>query len=41
MPGSGKAFELGQSGNRGGKAKGTCNRTTLAMEAILEGEAGP
>ena len=29
----------GQSGNPAGKAKGARNRTTLAMEAILDGEA--
>lgn len=39
MPGSGKPFEAGQSGNPAGRAKGARNRTTLAMEAILEGEA--
>ena len=32
-------FAPGQSGNPAGKAKGTRNRTTLAMEAILDGEA--
>ncbi|TXN15159.1 hypothetical protein FV219_02540 [Methylobacterium sp. WL122] len=35
----GKAFEPGQSGNPSGKPKGTRHRTTLAMEALLEGEA--
>ena len=32
-------FAPGQSGNPAGKAKGTRNRTTLAIEALLEGEA--
>ncbi|MFN8829347.1 MAG: DUF5681 domain-containing protein [Labrys sp. (in: a-proteobacteria)] len=32
-------FKRGQSGNPAGKAKGTRNRTTLAVEALLEGEA--
>ena len=35
----GRAFEPGQSGNPAGKAKGARNRVTLAMEAILDGEA--
>ena len=29
----------GRSGNPAGKAKGTRNRTTLAIEALLAGEA--
>jgi hypothetical protein len=33
------AFKPGQSGNPAGKPKGTRNRTTLAVEALLEGEA--
>lgn len=37
MPG--KPFEPGQSGNPAGKAKGTRNRTTRAIEALLDGEA--
>ena len=32
-------FQTGQSGNPAGKAKGTRHRTTLAMEALLDGEA--
>ncbi|MFN8828900.1 MAG: DUF5681 domain-containing protein [Labrys sp. (in: a-proteobacteria)] len=32
-------FNPGQSGNPAGKPKGTRNRTTLAVEAPLEGEA--
>jgi hypothetical protein len=34
-----KPWKPGQSGNPTGKAKGTRNRTTLAMEALLDGEA--
>jgi len=37
MPG--KPFEPGQSGNPAGKTKGTRNRTTVALEAILQDEA--
>lgn len=37
MPG--RPFEPGQSGNPAGKAKGTRNRTTVALEAILQDEA--
>lgn len=37
MPG--KPFTPGQSGNPAGKTKGTRNRTTMALEAILQGEA--
>jgi hypothetical protein len=32
-------FHPGQSGNPAGKPKGTRNRATLAVEALLEGEA--
>jgi Family of unknown function (DUF5681) len=32
-------FRKGQSGNPAGKPKGTRHRTTLAMEALLDGEA--
>lgn len=32
-------FKKGQSGNPRGKRPGTRNRTTLAMEALLDGEA--
>lgn len=32
-------FKPGQSGNPAGKAKGTRNATTLALEALLDGEA--
>src|SRR5262245_2183572 len=32
-------FQSGQSGNPAGKPKGTRNRTTLAVEALLDGEA--
>lgn len=32
-------FKPGQSGNPAGKAKGTRHRVTLAIEALLEGEA--
>jgi hypothetical protein len=35
----GGRFRPGQSGNPAGKAKGTRNRTTLAIEAPLDGEA--
>ena len=35
----GKPFEPGQSGNPAGKARGTRNRTTVALEAILQDEA--
>ena len=35
----GKPFEKGQSGNLNGRPKGTRNKTTLAMEALLDGEA--
>lgn len=39
MRGGGKAFEPGQSGNPAGRPKGARNRTTQAVEAILDGEA--
>lgn len=40
MRGSGgRKFQKGQSGNPAGRAKGTRNRTTIALEALLEGEA--
>ena len=32
-------FQPGQSGNRAGKRKGTRNKVTLAIEALLDGEA--
>jgi hypothetical protein len=32
-------FEPGKSGNPAGKLKGTRNKTTLAVEALLDGEA--
>ena len=35
----GTRFAPGQSGNPAGKAKGARNKTTLAIEALLEGEA--
>ncbi|WP_460452613.1 DUF5681 domain-containing protein [Alsobacter sp. SYSU BS001988] len=35
----GRPFQPGQSGNPNGKPKGARNATTLAMEALLEGEA--
>ena len=35
----GTKFAPGQSGNPAGKAKGKRNKTTLAIEALLEGEA--
>ena len=34
----GKSFEQGQSGNPAGRPKGSRNRSTMALEAILEGE---
>ncbi|UZF90419.1 DUF5681 domain-containing protein [Bosea sp. NBC_00550] len=37
--GGGK-FRPGRSGNPAGKAKGTRHKVTLAIEALLEGEAG-
>ena len=35
----GKPFKPGQSGNPSGKPKGARNKTTLAIEALLDGEA--
>ncbi|SDO52240.1 hypothetical protein SAMN05216360_12543 [Methylobacterium phyllostachyos] len=35
----GGQFKPGRSGNPAGKAKGTRNRTTIALEEILQGEA--
>jgi Family of unknown function (DUF5681) len=35
----GGTFKPGQSGNPTGKAKGTRNATTLAMEVLLDGQA--
>jgi hypothetical protein len=35
----GKPFKAGQSGNPAGKVKGTRNATTIAMEALLDGES--
>lgn len=35
----GTPFKPGQSGNPAGKAKGTRHKVTLALEALLEGEA--
>jgi hypothetical protein len=35
----GRPFRKGRSGNPSGKAKGTRHRATLAVEALLEGEA--
>ena len=37
-PKSPTRFKPGQSGNPRGKAKGTRHKTTLAMQALLEGE---
>jgi len=31
-------FQPGQSGNPAGKPKGSRNKTTLAMEALLDGD---
>lgn len=36
---NGGEFQTGRSGNPAGKAKGTLNETTLALEALLDGEA--
>src|SRR5262249_54297211 len=35
----GVPFKRGQSGNPSGKPKGTRNRATLALEALLDGQA--
>ena len=35
----GRPFEAGQSGNPKGRPKGSRNKTTLAAENLLEGEA--
>ena len=35
----GRPFQKGQSGNPAGKPKGTRNATTLALEALLDGQA--
>jgi hypothetical protein len=35
----GRPFRPGESGNPAGKAKGTRNRVTMLLEALLEGEA--
>src|SRR5262245_39615187 len=35
----GRPFERGNSGNPRGRPKGARNRTTLAVEALLDGEA--
>jgi Family of unknown function (DUF5681) len=35
----GRPFQKGQSGNPAGRPKGSRHRTTLAMEALLDGEA--
>lgn len=39
MPGDGRPFEQGQSGNPNGRPRGARNRSTQALEAILDGEA--
>lgn len=39
MRGNGKPFKEGRSGNPAGRPKGALNRTTLAMQALLDGEA--
>lgn len=39
MKARGKAFEQGRSGNPSGRPKGSRNRRTLVLEAILDGEA--
>jgi hypothetical protein len=37
MPGEATRFQPGQSGNPAGKPKGARNRTTLAIEALIDG----
>jgi Family of unknown function (DUF5681) len=37
--GEGRRFAKGQSGNAAGRPKGARNRTTMAVERLLEGEA--
>lgn len=39
MPGEGKPFVPGQSGNPAGRPKGSRNRATVALEKILDGDA--
>jgi len=39
MGGTGRPFAQGQSGNAAGRPKGSRNRSTLAIEALLDGEA--
>jgi Family of unknown function (DUF5681) len=36
---TGRPFEPGQSGNPAGRPKGSRNKATLAVEALLDGEA--
>ena len=39
MPGDGRPFEQGRSGNPAGRPKGARNRSTQALETILNGES--
>ena len=39
MAGEATRFQPGQSGNPAGKPKGARNRTTLAIEALIDGAA--
>lgn len=39
MPGDGRPFEEGRSGNPSGRPKGSRNRSTKVLESIFEGEA--
>ncbi|TXM94809.1 hypothetical protein FV223_03160 [Methylobacterium sp. WL116] len=39
MPGDGRPFEQGRSGNPSGRPRGARNRSTLALQAILDGES--
>ena len=39
MSGEATRFQPGQSGNPAGKPKGARNRTTLAVEALIDGAA--